>query len=116
MEKVLGEVNSITPSTTAVPMHETELKLDYLRQLRELRGHTTHEGITERILKVLDSIEDDLGINKETVAGNIVVKLFADVDTSKLEYGFRKVSEKTTEHAERLGNALRDAAKRISES
>ncbi|MGM1048390.1 MAG: hypothetical protein ACQEXX_19935 [Bacillota bacterium] len=115
--KINGEVVSIESATSefAHPMYETELKLEYLRQLRGLNCETIFKDkMLERIVETCKSIESDLGIKKETVAGNMVVNL--SVDTSKLEYGLKEVSQKTAEHAERIGNALRDAAKRISES
>jgi len=101
---------------------KTELKMEYLEQLNGLlntyKRHLSllpeKETIIERIAKVCDSIESDLGIKKETVAGNIVVKM--SVDTSNLERKLKELGEMTAESGERTANGLRIAAERIGQS
>lgn len=117
--KVEGKVLSVESSFVN---EKVELKLDYLNQLVDVSNtfnkmygtDVTHELTAKRIVRVCNSIEDDLGIKKETVAGNIVVNL--SVDTSDFERKLKELGEKTADHAERIGKALSDAAKRISES
>lgn len=111
--KVEGKVLSVEPSFVN---EKVELKLRYLKQLNEIRGHTITKDVTDRIVRVCDSIESDFGIKEETTSGNIVVNLHGGVDTSTLEYGLRTVGEMTAESAERIAYSLRDAAKRISQS
>lgn len=101
---------------------DTESKLNYLSQLinvtntlNSVYGRELAQEVTvKRIMRLCNSIEEDLEINKETVAKSIVVNL--SVDTSDFERKLKELGVKTAESAERIANSLRDAAMRISES
>ncbi|MGG3509695.1 hypothetical protein ABES58_30040 [Paenibacillus lautus] len=110
--KIEGKVLSVE---TLNSKEKIELKLEFLKQLRGLNcEYGFKDLLVEKIIKTCKSIESDLGIKKEVVAESMVVNL--SVDTSDFERKLKELGEKTAEHAERIGNALRDAAKRISES
>ncbi|MDX2330468.1 hypothetical protein GOL43_34230 [Sinorhizobium medicae] len=117
--KVEGKVLSVESSFVN---EKIELKLDYLNQLVDVSNtfnkmygtDVTHELTAKRIVRVCNSIEEDLGIKKEIVASNIVVNL--SVGTSDFERKLTELSKMTAESAERIANSMRDAAKRISQS
>ncbi|PAD73894.1 hypothetical protein [Paenibacillus campinasensis] len=81
----------------------TELKLKYLNFLNG--ANMEINNVRDRISRVCDSIESDLGIKNEVVVDRIVVKISAD--TSELEEEIKRLSETTAEHTERIGNALK---------
>lgn len=63
--------------------------------------------------ELCDSIESDLNIRDINV-GNITVKL--TVDTSDIERELKMFVDKTSESAERIGNAMKSVAERTRES
>lgn len=92
-------------------MRTTELKLEYLRRLTDIRGMTVGKEVVERIFKVCDSIEDDLGIKKPITVANITANI--NVDTIEFGNKLKEVGEAVAQASERIGNALTDADKRL---
>lgn len=117
--KVEGKVLSVESSFLD---EKIELKLDYLSQLIDVTntlnntyGRELAQDVTvKRIIRVCNSIEEDLGIKKVTVVSDMVVNL--SVNASNFERELKDLGKRAAESAERIASALKSAAERISES
>ncbi|MNO28135.1 hypothetical protein D3C76_180220 [compost metagenome] len=88
---------------------QVELKLGYLRELTSIieSGKLAIWGtkdVWERIQRVSDSIEKDLGICKPFNVGDITIKI--DVDTTDFQKMAKRLSEIITEARERSESPL----------